>query len=551
MTAIGALCQLVKVVLMFNASVLFPSRPVGALCQLVKVDPEKMSYPGQNVTLPCQFIAPEGTQVSQVSWILEPPEGERLNIAVFHPTFGASYPDSPVRGRVTFVSDALDKPSIRITDVKMTDEGRYICEYATYPTGNSQGITNLIMLAKPVNKASTVTVVAGDRAVVVARCESSRGRPAAQIRWVTALRGNGSLSATQESDNTVTVRSEYRLVPTATDNGKDLSCIVEHRTDDKPQSFPMKIAIEYPPMVSIVGYDNNWYVGRTNVELTCQAKGNPIPTTVAWRTLSGLMPETVQVSENRLKVLKVDETVNTTFVCEVRNRLGAGKDQLTVYVRDPPVGPSNAGVVAGVVIGTLLALLLVGALVAILVMHHRRQQQQGGYRGNQKGGGLYDIKSRLFGSKANKNGAGNHGNGAGNNNIGPIYTYRDGPMMEGGGLGEKGPNHGLGGVAVLSTTPTAQDILLASEMDEAERRKFDSLEMDEEEEGPYTHLSPAPVLQLTRHHGDDAYHHDNYPHGNQLGGDYPRGNQLGGDYLDDDMESQRDGSVISRTAVYV
>ncbi|XP_031432062.1 poliovirus receptor homolog [Clupea harengus] len=485
----------------------------GALGQLVKVDPEVMSYPGQNVELPCQFINPGSTQVSQVSWILEPPEGERINVAVFHPTFGASYPDSPVRGRVSFTNPTLDTPSIQIADVKMTDEGRYICEYATYPTGNAQGITNLVMLAKPRNSASPVTVAAGDKPVTVARCESANGRPAAQIRWETVVNGNATTLATQESDNTVTIRSEYKLRPTPADNGKDISCVVVHRTQAKPESFTMKLTIEYPPMLTIVGYDNNWYVGRTNVELTCQAKGNPPPTTVVWRTLSGVMPDTVQISENKLKVLKVDETVNTTFVCEVRNRLGAGKDQVTVNVRDPPANPSNAGVVAGVVIGSLLALLLVGALVAILVTHNRRQQQQG-YRGNQKNG-VFDIKSRLFGSKASKNGGG-PSNGPSNNN-GPIYTYREG--VSEGGLTEKA-NHGLGGVA------TAQDILLSGEMDEAERKKFDELE-DEEER--YDHFTSAgPILQL-RHH-DDEHHMP---------------------YLDDDMESQRDGSVISRTAVYV
>lgn len=45
------------------------------------------------------------------------------------------------------------------------------------------------------------------------------------------------------------------------------------------------------------------------------------------------MPDTVQVKENKLTVLKVDERVNTTFVCEVKNRLGVGKDQVTAVVR--------------------------------------------------------------------------------------------------------------------------------------------------------------------------------------------------------------------------
>lgn len=49
--------------------------------------------------------------------------------------------------------------------------------------------------------------------------------------------------------------------------------------------------------------------------------------------MTGEMPDTVQISGNELKVLKVDDTVNATFVCEVKNRIGAGRDQVTAVVR--------------------------------------------------------------------------------------------------------------------------------------------------------------------------------------------------------------------------
>lgn len=194
---------------------------------------------------------------------------------------------------------------------------------------------------------------------------------------------------------------------------------------------------------------------------------------------------------------------------------------------EPSVNPSNAGVVAGAVIGSLLALLLVAALIAVLVTRSRRQQQ--GYRAN----GGSDMKTRIFGGgkKASKNGTGggtgSGGVGGGNNN-GPIYVYNDGSSHQ--GLGEKNNHHQpftMGGrPEVVATTPTAQDILLSTELDDAERRKFDELD----EEG-YDHFpGGAPILQLRPPHDED---------------------DMIGDYLDDGMESQRDGSVISRTAVYV
>ncbi|KAJ8289858.1 hypothetical protein GJAV_G00006130 [Gymnothorax javanicus] len=487
----------------------------GTWSQLVKVQPEVVSYPGETVNLRCAFANQGDIQLTQVSWIWETKEGVRDNIAVYHPQFGPSYPESPFSGRISFPNPSLENPSIVITDVKMTDEGSYICEFATYPTGNEQGITELIILAKPKNKASAVTVTAGEKPVVVARCESENGKPPSQIKWVTVANGNGTVTSKTNADSTVTVSSEYRLVPKPAFNGKDISCVISHRTLEKPQSIPMKLAIEYPPEVDIVGYDNNWYIGRTNAELTCQATGNPVPISVVWKALSGPMPDSVQMKDNKMLVLKVDERVNTTFVCEVKNRLGVGKDQVTVMVREPPKIASNAGVVAGAIIGSLLALLLVGALIAVLVTRSRRRQQGYGRNANQ---GNYDIKTRIFGGKKSSK------NGAGGNNNGPIYTYRESDSET---LTEKSNNVNRGEGGVLNTTPTAHDILLSNDLDESERQKFDELE-DVEEEERYDHFrGSGPILQIR-----------------------PQDEEPGG-YLDDDMESQRDGSVISRTAVYV
>ena len=58
--------------------------------------------------------------------------------------------------------------------------------------------------------------------------------------------------------------------------------------------------------------------------------------------MSGVMPDTVQMNGNELKVLKVDEAVNTTFVCEVKNRIGTSRDQVTAIVRGESTGHKKA-----------------------------------------------------------------------------------------------------------------------------------------------------------------------------------------------------------------
>lgn len=195
---------------------------------------------------------------------------------------------------------------------------------------------------------------------------------------------------------------------------------------------------------------------------------------------------------------------------------------------------------AGAVIGSLLALLLVVALIAVLLTRCRRQQRRGypssgdsiatGSGGSN--GGDYGNKARLLFSGASNNGS---KNGTGANNNGPIYTYREGCDATG-TLTEKANDfhHHHLHHASIGNPPSAHDILLSGEIDEPERRKFDLDDSMEEEEERYDRFGGGNMLP-------PAYH-------------VRRGH--GGDeevdvYLDDDMESQRDGSVISRTAIYV
>ncbi|XP_062385145.1 PVR cell adhesion molecule related 2 like isoform X2 [Sardina pilchardus] len=334
--------------------------------QRVRVEAEVRAFAKEAVSLRCMFISPGNTKLTQVSWIYEATEGERVNIAVFHPQYGESFPDSAFKGRVKFTHGSLDNPSIEISNMKMADEGRYTCEYATYPSGNEQGTTNLVMLAKPKNSAEHVTVTAAKAAAVVARCEASEGKPAAVITWESDVAG-GKANTTQvdQPDGTVTVKSEYWLTPSPSHNNHDVKCVVTQSTQDKPQFFPMKLSIQYPPEVSIVGYDDNWYIGRTDAVLVCQHDANPAPTTVDWTAASGALPDAVEVAGDRLLVKQVDDSVNTTFMCEVKNILGSGKDQLTarVTVKPKPHRGKATGAIIGGIIGAVIFLCLIGALI--------------------------------------------------------------------------------------------------------------------------------------------------------------------------------------------
>lgn len=99
-------------------------------------------------------------------------------------------------------------------------------------------------LAKPKNSANIVTVQASSRSVVVAQCEAADGKPAATIKWLASVGGNHSTITVNGPDGTVTVRSEYRLVPTPADNGREVTCLVDQRTQERPWVFPVKLSVE-------------------------------------------------------------------------------------------------------------------------------------------------------------------------------------------------------------------------------------------------------------------------------------------------------------------
>lgn len=85
---------------------------------------------------------------------------------------------------------------------------------------------------------------AGSSEVVVARCEAAQGKPEATISWITAIAGRYNHTSVPEMDGTVTVKSEYRMIPTPAENGKDITCLVNQKTQNEPKTFHLKLVVE-------------------------------------------------------------------------------------------------------------------------------------------------------------------------------------------------------------------------------------------------------------------------------------------------------------------
>ncbi|OBS69722.1 hypothetical protein A6R68_01737 [Neotoma lepida] len=309
----------------------------GAQDVRVRVLPEVRGHLGGTVELPCHLLPPTSERVSQVTW-------QRLDAAVvaaFHPSFGVDFPNPQfTKDRLSFVSAKGDTnadlrdATLAFRGLRVEDEGNYTCEFATFPNGTRRGVTWLRVIAQPENHAEAQEVTFGPESVPVARCVSTGGRPPARITWISSL--GGEARDTQEpgpQTGTVTVISRYSLVPVGQANGIKVTCRVEHESFEEPHLLPVTLSVRYPPEVSISGYDDNWYLGRSEAMLNCDVRSNPEPTGYDWTTTSGVFPASAVVQGSQLLVHSVDRMVNTTFICTATNAVGTGRAEQVILVR--------------------------------------------------------------------------------------------------------------------------------------------------------------------------------------------------------------------------
>ncbi|XP_075696368.1 nectin-2 isoform X1 [Rhinoderma darwinii] len=344
---------------------------LGLLCTVlqakdVSVTDKLTGIVGKEVLLPCTFTSTDASvRVTQIMWM----KGT-TSLAVYSPQHGIHL---PYPEHYQLVDPSQTSATLKISPINYTDEGDYVCEVTTFPGGNVKATTTLIIKAIPQNSAeANFGVVAGDQEQAVATCKSANGRPPSQITWHTSIPGNVSNTMTNNTDGTYTVVSQYFLTPTWTADGMPVTCVTNYESTDYP--IPLKLSVQYYPVVTIEGFDDNWHLHRNGVYLTCTGKGNPPPTSYIWKTADGSpLPASVRAEGNVLYVDEVDERVNRSFLCEVTNALGSRASRQDVLVREKP-NTSGAGTTGGIIGGIIAG--IVGLAVATTVIMICRQQRR-------------------------------------------------------------------------------------------------------------------------------------------------------------------------------
>lgn len=118
------------------------------------MDPGKSGFVGSQVELRCIFInSNPPVKISQVTWqkLLN---GTKQNVAIANPALGVSVLP-PFKERVSFKQAAvrhrtpsLEDTTIVFSNLQLSDEAAYICEYTTFPAGNRENMVNLTVFGE-------------------------------------------------------------------------------------------------------------------------------------------------------------------------------------------------------------------------------------------------------------------------------------------------------------------------------------------------------------------------------------------------------------------
>uniref|UniRef100_A0A8C2HK67 Ig-like domain-containing protein n=1 Tax=Cyprinus carpio TaxID=7962 RepID=A0A8C2HK67_CYPCA len=351
--------------------------------QSVQTDPSKSGFVGDTVELRCVFInGKPPVKISQVTW-QKLINGTKQNVATANPDLGVSVLP-PFKDRVSFKhpavrqrSPSLEDTTIAFSNLRLSDEAAYICEYTTFPAGNRENMVNLTVFARPVTKMTltspTIVARTPKRKMPVATCMSANGKPPSVIKWDTTLKGEATFQETRNPNGTVTVRSNYIVLPSRETHRQKLTCIVTYRAEQFTDSVILNV--QYEPEVKIEGFDGNWYLNRQDVKLTCNADANPAVTVYQWKLLNGSLPNNIEIKNNTLFFKgPVTYEFGGTYVCDATNSIGTRSGLVEVNVTEKPMPQGPPGGIFGILGVVVVAGLIVGVVATICMVYRRGQK---------------------------------------------------------------------------------------------------------------------------------------------------------------------------------
>ncbi|XP_034745707.1 cell adhesion molecule 1a isoform X4 [Etheostoma cragini] len=292
--------------------------------------------------------------------------------------------------RFQLVNFSDNELRVSLSNVSLSDEGRYVCQLYTDPPQEAYAdITVLVPPGNPIIEARDEVLSEGNETEMT--CTAMSSKPAATIRWMKGdkeLPGKPRVELTY--DRMYTVTSRLTFIVSKEDDGVPVACIVDHPAvkDFQAQKY---LEVQYKPEVKIVvEFPQGLTREGENLELTCQAKGKPQPQRVNWVKVDDDVPSHAVITGGDLYIENLNKSYNGTYRCVASNTVGESFDDYILYVYDtapstePAAHDSRAGegaprTVDHAVIGGVVAVVVFAMLCLLIVLGRYFARHKGTY----------------------------------------------------------------------------------------------------------------------------------------------------------------------------
>uniref|UniRef100_A0A8C5SW35 Cell adhesion molecule 1 n=1 Tax=Laticauda laticaudata TaxID=8630 RepID=A0A8C5SW35_LATLA len=236
--------------------------------------------------------------------------------------------------RFQLVNFSSSELRVSLTNVSISDEGRYFCQLYTDPP--QEYYMTITVLVPPRNlriESQKDTAVEGEE--IELNCTSMASRPATMIKWFKGSKELFGKTEVEQWSDMYTVTSQLLLKVKREDDGVPVVCQVDHPAVKDLQT-KYYLDVMYKPEVQVLQNSPPQPLTREGdlLELLCQVKGKPEPVDVTWLRVDDEMPQHVLVSGSNLHIDSLNKSDNGTYRCEASNQVGTAYSDYTLYVYD-------------------------------------------------------------------------------------------------------------------------------------------------------------------------------------------------------------------------
>uniref|UniRef100_A0A3P9P3K6 Cell adhesion molecule 1 n=1 Tax=Poecilia reticulata TaxID=8081 RepID=A0A3P9P3K6_POERE len=277
--------------------------------------------------------------------------------------------------RFQLVNFSDNELRVSLSNVSLSDEGRYVCQLYTDPPQEAYAdITVLVPPGSPIIESREDVVSEGNETELT--CISIGSKPAASIRW---MKGEDDLTVEETYDRMFTVTSRVRFSVTKEDDGVPVDCIVDHPAV-KDLLTQRHLEVLYKPEVKIVvTYPDGLTREGDNLDLTCIAEGKPHPHQINWLRVDEDVPPHAVVTGSDLYIENLNKSYNGTYRCVASNAVGEAYDDYVLYVYDSRAGEGAPQKIDHAVIGGVVAVVMFAILCALIVLGRYFARHKGTY----------------------------------------------------------------------------------------------------------------------------------------------------------------------------